>query len=207
MAESEAERRQRDNVIERALALPERDMHEVHRVLGEYLGAEGQRESDTNRQRRLRAEALAALRAAAEHLKLPEGRAPTIAEYSRAAAELGLTLSSQQVVRRWRMWREAQRALVGEHTQRTPNSPSSAPRPPHRRSCRGPVAGLREWLKTTPSDESSDGDVRRTPPWWPRPSRRRHELRGRLRKTAVRPAASRPVSNQSSVVMASCASA
>lgn len=68
MAETEAERRQRDNIIERAPALPGRDIHEVHRVLSEYLGVAGKHESDADRQRRLRTEALAALRAAVAHL-------------------------------------------------------------------------------------------------------------------------------------------
>ena len=156
MPESEAERLHRLSVIERALDLPERDIWEVHRVLGEHLEAGGGRETKAERQSRLRGEALAALREAEKKLGLPEGRAPTIKQYRKKADKLGLEVSPQQIVRRWGSWREAQRALLGQHTQRTPEQQELRRKYRTDAHAEDPIFGLREWLKTKPPRKTTE---------------------------------------------------
>jgi hypothetical protein len=80
-------------VLRRALDLPTADQLRILHALAEYAGGEVWKETERSRQARARHEALEAMRAAAVHLELPEGEAPTVTQYKRAAGETKLPLT------------------------------------------------------------------------------------------------------------------
>jgi len=80
-------------VLRRVLDLAQDDQLRVHAALTENLSGRLGRESEREKQVRLRGEALEAMRAAALHLGLPNGQAPSVQEYKQAARENSLPMS------------------------------------------------------------------------------------------------------------------
>lgn len=106
-------------LLARIFVLPLRDQLRIHQELTKSLGGSLGRETERDRQVRLRYEALEAMRAAAKHLGLPETRAPTIPEYKEAAKQAGLP-SHKTVYRAFEEnWEIATRFYLGEDVPAT----------------------------------------------------------------------------------------
>ncbi len=108
--------------MESLLSLPWHDQYEVYHLLGLSLGfAEDGQDKQDKRQRELagRADALEAMRAATEHLSLPDGECLAVRDYERARQELGLSVSSAAIIRRWGAWREAVSVMGGAPARTT----------------------------------------------------------------------------------------
>jgi hypothetical protein len=149
---------EREVLLVRVLALPEREQLEIHEALSASLGGRLGRETERARQARLRREALAAMRAAAEHLDLPETQAPTIPEYKRAASEASLPLTFNAVYRAFEeSWEIATRFYLGEEV------PATAAQRSARRAILGrnrtdkeaPLSGVRLFLAQDPPPVST----------------------------------------------------
>jgi hypothetical protein len=111
---------EREALLVRVLALPERDQLEIHEALSNSLGGHFGRESERAREARLRHEAIGSMRAAADHLGLPDDQAPTIPEYKRAASETKLPLPFGAVYRAFEEnWDNATRVYLGKPAPRT----------------------------------------------------------------------------------------
>jgi hypothetical protein len=145
-------------LLVRVLALPEREQLEIHEALSASLGGRLGRESERARQARLRHEALGSMRAGAEHLRLPEGQAPTIPEYKRAAKETSLPLTFNAVYRAFEeSWDIAIRFYLGEEV------PPTAAQRAARRAILGrnrtdkeaPLSGVRLFLSQDPPPAST----------------------------------------------------
>jgi hypothetical protein len=145
---------ERGTTIERLLDLPWRDRREIYQLLGASLGLPHDDDGEGERQRELagRAEALDAMRAAAEHLSLPDGSRLAVRDYDRAQQKLGLGLSSAAVIRRWGAWREAVDVMQGMRAKTTARQRA------HWRAVNSSVrtheqhlAGVRAWLEGEPS--------------------------------------------------------
>lgn len=145
-------------LLVRVLALPEREQLEIHEALSASLGGRLGRESERDRQTRLRGEALAAMRAAAEHLDLPETQAPTIPEYKQAAKETSLPLPFNAVYRAFEEnWDIATRFYLGKEV------PATAAQRSARRAILGrnrtdkeaPLSGVRLFLAQDPPPVST----------------------------------------------------
>jgi hypothetical protein len=107
-------------VLRRALDLVGRDQLKLFHALSERLGGELWEEDDRARQARLRDEAVAAMQAAATYLGLPEGQAPTIPEFKRAARETSLPMTFSGVYGAFdERWDVASRHYRGEHIPET----------------------------------------------------------------------------------------
>jgi predicted DNA-binding transcriptional regulator AlpA len=144
-----------ESLIESLLGLPWHDQYEIHRLLGLSLGFEND-EQDTRdkRQRELagRAEALEAMRVAAEHLSLPDGERLAARDYDQARRELGLSVSSAAIIRRWGAWREAVSVMGGaparttqrQHVRWLAINNSVRARAQH-------LEGIRAWLESEPA--------------------------------------------------------
>jgi hypothetical protein len=143
-----------EDALRRVLDLPPGDVAAVYERVRGHLSELGTPPDPVSRVVRERMEALAALAAAADHLKLPAGEAPTVRQYTEAREELGLQLSSRQIQYRWGMWREAGNALTGKRTTETPEQ-LAARRPSGSRgggppNVELPLAALRAWLTSKP---------------------------------------------------------
>jgi len=107
-------------VLRRALDLVGRDQLKLFRALSDSLGGDLWEEDDRARQARLRDEALAAMQAAATHLGLPEGQAPTIPEFKRAAKQTSLPMTFSAVYSAFdERWDVASRHYRGERIPET----------------------------------------------------------------------------------------
>src|SRR5271169_4411009 len=98
----EYERRENNEwevLLARALDLPQAEQLKIHKALSDCLGGQLGQETERARQARARVEALEALGAAAEHLGLPDGQAPTVPEYKQAAKETKLPMTFSAVYR------------------------------------------------------------------------------------------------------------
>ena len=149
---------EREALLARVLALPEREQLEIHHTLSASLGGRLGRETDRDRQVRLRYEALEAMRAAAKHLRLPETQAPTIPQYKRAAKEAGLPLTFNAVYRAFEEnWDIATRFYLGQDV------PATAAQRSARRAILGrnrtdkeaPLSGVRLFLAQDPPPVST----------------------------------------------------
>jgi predicted DNA-binding transcriptional regulator AlpA len=126
-------------VLRRVLALVAADQLKTFHALSEHLGGELWRESERARQARLRHEALEAVRAAVEHLGLPEGQAPTIPDFKRAAREAKLPMTFGAVYSAFEeRWDLVTRYYLGERI------PETAAQRGMRRSYLGRREGVRE---------------------------------------------------------------
>lgn len=79
------------DLLRRATALPVEDQLWLIDAVQEHLAADPHRSRPGRKQVRLRRKALAAIRAVAEHLDLPDGVGPTAAQYRAARRSSGLS--------------------------------------------------------------------------------------------------------------------
>lgn len=162
--------------------LTQRDQLAAYEAIREHLGEQAPAETELDREVRERMESLDALSRAAEHLGLPEGRAPTAKQLNQAAAELGLEWDASRVTRRWKRWRFATEAYEGQRTRATDHLKASLRQGEGRRySDEECLAALRLWLETKPARETKaeyqrwyvsyneqlPADERRVPSWQP----------------------------------------
>jgi transcriptional regulator with XRE-family HTH domain/predicted DNA-binding transcriptional regulator AlpA len=151
--------RELEEALRRSLDLSLAERLRLFEQLRADLGGDLGVETEADRQIRLRAEALAALRQAATLLGTAEGEAPTIADYNRAAAAHGLGLTSAQIREAFGRWETAKAALVGEPIPPTPFQRAV------RRAIGGPrefetyIEAVRLWLASAPiSEQPKDYD-------------------------------------------------
>jgi hypothetical protein len=149
---------ERKVLLARILELPVREQLWLHHELGEIIGGPLGVESERSRQARLRNDAIEAMRVAAEFLRLPDGQAPSVNEFKRAAREsvLPMTFSTAYGAfeNRWELatrfyerkdipptaaQRSAQRAIKGRN----------------RTNKEAPITGLRLFLTQDPSPRST----------------------------------------------------
>ena len=144
--------------LRRVLDLAPGDRLKVYAALRDDLGGVLGKESERERQARLRFEAREAMRAAASVLGLPGGQAPTVTEYKEAARQATLPMTFNAVYEAFeRRWEIAQRFYRGDPVPATAGQRSA------RRgvlgSSRGryedPVAGLRQFLLQDPPPVST----------------------------------------------------
>jgi hypothetical protein len=135
------------------LDLPTRDQLRVFEALREQLSAEFGVELGCDREIHARQEALDALAAAAAHLGLQDGTAPSIPQYRRARKEQpGIGLSHQQIIRAWGRWDAATQAYGGGWTVPSPAQRAARrARLGRRRTHEELLTGVREWLATEPA--------------------------------------------------------
>ena len=149
---------EREVLLARVLALPEREQLEIHEALSASLGGRLGRETERARQARLRHEAVAAMRAAAEHLRLPKTQAPTIPDYRRAAKETSLPLTFNAVYRAFEEnWEIATRFYLGQEVPRTA-AQRAVQRAAHGRNTttrEAPLTGVRLFLSQDPPPAST----------------------------------------------------
>jgi len=106
--------------LRRVLQLPAADQLRVLDALAEEFGGPLWKESERVREARLRVEALATIEAAAIHLGLPSGTAPTITEFKRAAREIELPMTFNAVYEAFESrWEIAKRFYRREHVPAT----------------------------------------------------------------------------------------
>jgi len=145
-------------LLVRVLALPAREQLQIHEALSASLGGRLGRESERARQTRLRHEAVGAIRAAAEHLGLPEGQAPTIPEYKQAAKETSLPLPFGAVYRAFEEdWGIATRFYLGQEVPPTAAA-RAVMRAAHGRSTtkrEAPLTGVRLFVSQDPPPAST----------------------------------------------------
>jgi hypothetical protein len=138
---------EREDVMRRVWALPERDRLAIYETLRAYLAQGGAPETDAERQVRLRAEALEAMRRAAEHLGLEEGEALTGPQYDQAEAALGLPKRGR-VIRAYGRWENACGALTGGWVPETPAQRSlRSATSGRRRNAVAHLEGIRHWIE------------------------------------------------------------
>jgi hypothetical protein len=107
-------------LLARVLDLPEAEQLKVQHGLTEALGGRLGKETARAKQTRLRYEALEALRAAAQHLGLPPGQAPTTTEFKKAASEANLPMTFNAVYEAFeKSWETATRIYRGEKVPAT----------------------------------------------------------------------------------------
>lgn len=107
-------------LLARVLDLPQAEQLRIHQVLSDSLGGQLGQETERARQARARLEALEAMRAAAEQLRLPDGQAPSIPEFKQAAKETKLPMPFSAVYRAFDdNWEIAARFYRGESTPPT----------------------------------------------------------------------------------------
>jgi predicted DNA-binding transcriptional regulator AlpA len=146
--------------MERILDLTAADQLRVYDALRDYLGV-AIAESDADRRLTQRLEALSVLEQARDHLGLSNDVAPTMAEFDRAADELGLDWNAQRVARAFGGYKIAASHLRGERSR------GSGLKEGMRRAAIGRarthedyVTALRIWLATEPNpDRTRDYDA------------------------------------------------
>jgi predicted DNA-binding transcriptional regulator AlpA len=150
---------ERKELLRRIFDLPEADRLKVFADLRDYLGAELGTPAEVEEEILARGRALDDLQKATEQLRssgdLASDQAPTVAQYKEAAKDLGLATSAATLTRSFGLWRNAQAAVLGDVLPEGP----AARRIRTKRSARknesiDQLEGLREWLKTNPTDES-----------------------------------------------------
>lgn len=112
---------EREVLLARVLDLPVAQQLQVHHDLTEALGGQLGRETARAKQARLRHEALAGMRAAAAHLGLPDGRAPTVTQFKQAAGETELPMTFKAVYAAFEnRWETASRFFEARRSPRLP---------------------------------------------------------------------------------------
>lgn len=139
--------------MRRFLALQPADQLRAYEQMREYLSA-ATRETRADRELRDRIEALDAIRKVADHLGLPEQKAPTVEQFNEHAPSVAPGWNVSKVGRAWGSWRFACDVHRGERPRLSARQ----------RSLRGKVAGrrrtreehltsVRRWLATDPPGE------------------------------------------------------
>lgn len=156
MSEHRASRSAREEVLRRMFELPWRDMYEAWTVVGSYLNANAKGgEGKEFKLLREKAEALDDLAAAALALRTPAGEWPKVDDYQRVAKELGLSYSSQKIIRRWGLWEDAGRELAGHRRTGTPHQRAiRRATTGKQRSHEERLTGVRNWLDDKPASRT-----------------------------------------------------
>jgi hypothetical protein len=142
-------------LLARLLELPEAQQLRVYEGLTEALGGRLGEETERAKLAGRRADAMKAMTQAAEHLGLPLGKAPKVAQFKRAASETELGMSFKSVYEAFDgMWGLAMRCY-----EEQPIPLNAAQRAVRREISRGRgkhfqlgLIGLRMWLDESPSD-------------------------------------------------------
>jgi len=150
-----------DILLARVLELPPAQQLRFHEALDEMLGERLGVETERAKQVRARRDAVRAIREVATHLGLPQGRAPSVAEFKRAAREMTLSLGFQTVYAAFdKRWELAQRFYEG-----MPIPLTAAQRKVRRQGSRSRqdlVVGLqRWWIEVSPGREAMPIDYNR----------------------------------------------
>ena len=142
-------------VLERALDLRPSDQLRLYEELRDYLGrAAGQSADDEKISRQLAA--LAVLERVRDHLGLASEDAPTMAQFDRAAREMGLGWSAQRVGRAFDGYKQAAAVARGERPR--PSAGQEAKRRAtvgRGRSHEEYIAALRIWMDSKPLGDST----------------------------------------------------
>lgn len=154
MARNSDESRALQVALQRFYDLAPADQLRAYEAIRDYLGEEI---VETTAERRIaeRTAALEAMRRAAQHLGLPDDKAPSPAQFDEASRQAAPGWNRSRVVRAWGRWRWAKRAFLGERM------PEPARRKAHRRAIgprrayEGHVAAIRRWLATSPPSETT----------------------------------------------------
>lgn len=101
-----------------------------------------------------RREALEMLLVVAEHLGLPAGEAPTMAQFDQAAGELELGWSSLRVIRAWERWRLAVEVFKGERSAGLVGRDFHIAQD-QRKNQEEPIRGVKRWLASRPQHETA----------------------------------------------------
>lgn len=102
-----------------------------------------------------REDALDAILTVADHLGLPAGEAPTIAQFDQAAIEMGLGWSGARVTRVWERWRLAVEVFKGEREARSfVGRDFHADQGRSRKNLEEPLRGVKLWLRSRPSQKT-----------------------------------------------------
>ena len=149
---------EREVLLARVLELPSREQLWIHHELGESIGGGLGAESKRARQARLRNEAIEAMRAAADYLQLPEGQAPSVNEFKKAAQETQLPMSFSTVYGAFeKRWEIASRFYEGKNVPPTAaqRSAQRAIKGRNRTNKEAPLTGLRLFLGQVPPPPST----------------------------------------------------
>jgi predicted DNA-binding transcriptional regulator AlpA len=137
------------SVWRQVLELSDHEQLDLYQLLSEHLALGPGHVADTEVEDRV--QSMKDMAAAAEYLQLPAGTAPTYPQYEKAHKALGLSLSAQQVQRRWNRWRTATNAFEGGRSAPTAAQRSFARATLGRdRQYEDYLAGLRKWLDSEP---------------------------------------------------------
>ena len=144
-------------LLDRLLELPEAQQLRVYEGLTEALGGRLGEETERAKLAGRRADAMKAMTQAAEHLGLPPGKAPKVAQFKQAATETELGMSFKAVHEAFDgMWELAMRCY-----EEQPIPLSAAQRAVRREISRRhgkhlqlALIGLRMWLDESPPDTS-----------------------------------------------------
>ena len=146
-------------LLARVLEMPEAQQLRMQRALSDAVGGRLGQETEREAQARRRLEAVEAMREAAAHLGLEEGKAPLVTEFKAAARDAQLSMSFNAVYAAFEnSWELATRCF-----QELPIPRSAAQRALYREVMRGhgrglqePLIGLRMWLQDSPVDGAFD---------------------------------------------------
>ena len=152
---------EREVLLARILELPPGEQHWLHQELGESIGGPIGVELERARQARLRNEAIEAMRIAAEYLQLPDGQAPSVNEFKRAARESELPMSFSTVYGAF----EERWELATRFYERDDIPPTAAQRAVrraigarNRTDKEAPITGLRLFVAQDPPPRSTGRD-------------------------------------------------
>jgi predicted DNA-binding transcriptional regulator AlpA len=148
--------RQAAALLERFIALTGEEQLLAYAALTEYLQA-GETRLVVDPELQERADALRLMRAAAEHLGLPDAGQLLVRQFDAAPEEVREDWKSGRVIRAWGTWRLARQALTGGRATQTARQRAL-------RSAYGVtklraddyLAGVRAWLATDPPKVTSD---------------------------------------------------
>lgn len=141
------------NVLRGFFDLLVRDQLVGYQLIREQLADRVGVETELDREVRERAESLDTLATVAQHLGLPDGQAPTVAQFDRVASELGLEWNSARVGRRWGRWRFAKDAFEGRRIRSTQHRSEASQRRGRRASTYSEeecLSALKQWLESAP---------------------------------------------------------
>lgn len=146
-------------LLGRVLEMPEAQQLRMQRALSDAVGGRLGQETEREAQARKRLEAVEAMREAAAHLGIDEGKAPLVTEFKAAARDAQLSMGFNAVYAAFEnSWELATRCF-----EELPIPRNAAQRALYREVMRGhgrglqePLIGLRMWLQDSPVDGAFD---------------------------------------------------
>lgn len=144
-----------DAVWHQALELPVVDQLELYRDLREYLGGKVGQETDSDRQLRLRGQALDALKQIVDDLGI-EADQLTVSRADEAWRAIGSKWRSGQVIKAWGTWNTVKSALQGRAVPLTSAQRGLVAATGGRRARTDAerLRGIQLWLKTKPKSKA-----------------------------------------------------